>query len=84
MKKISIYQYEGTNIHDITLFDLNAEEIELYSVQGLRSYSEIISAIDNLINQFNLQPNDKIVNYYFDSEEYLKEIVKETVHEYLS
>lgn len=84
MKKISIYQYEGTNIHDIILTDLSAESIELAHVQGLRTYEEITSTIDSLITTHNMQPEDKIVNYVFDQDEYLKEKVNSTVNEYLN
>lgn len=82
MKKLSIYQYEGTNIHDLILTDLNTESIELAHVQGLRTHSEITSTIDTLITTHNMQPEDKIVNYVFDQDEYLKEKVNSTVKEY--
>lgn len=61
--------------------NLTSEEHELFFIQGLNHF-QTVDTINNLINEFNLQPTDKIVNYYFDSEEYLKEIVKETIEEY--
>lgn len=82
MKRISIYEYEGTNLHDITLFDLEAEEIERYHVSGI-TFSEAIKVIDNLITEYNLQPTDTITNYVFDSNGYTLEVIKETNQEYL-
>ncbi|RYI30577.1 hypothetical protein EVU96_09180 [Bacillus infantis] len=84
MKKISIYHHSATNLHDISLTDLNTDQVELYTAQGLTSYTEVVKIICDIIQQFNMQPNDKIVNYYFDEFYDLQETIRETVQEYLN
>ncbi|MGD6876810.1 hypothetical protein [Bacillus infantis] len=93
MKKMSIYQHSSTNLHDITpadlpniydiiLTDLNSDQVELFSIKGLVS-SEALKTINNLIQKYDMQLNDKIVNYHFDENKNLKETVRFTVDEYL-
>lgn len=81
MKKISIYHAEETNLHDIMLFDLNSEDMEIFTIKGL-NHIQAMETVSNLINKYNLQPTDKIVTYHFDKDEYIKGITRETVEEF--
>ncbi len=82
MKKISIYEFENVNEYEIFLFDTNTNDIELFN-KVYTNYTEAIQAINNLINEYNLQPSDTITNYVFDSNGFTKEVIKETIQEYL-
>ena len=83
MRKVSIYQV-GNN-HDLKLMDLDpeVEELILDEVNNIKA-SEAYDLIHHWINTGALKDEDRLVNYYFDEDETLLEVVKETVMEFLA
>jgi hypothetical protein len=81
MKRIVIYENKENNLLDIHYNELSNED-SFEQFDGLR-FMEASNKIDELINNHDMQPDHRIINYYFDKENNLESMEKMTIGEYL-
>jgi hypothetical protein len=82
MKRIVIYNIKGYDKQDVHFNNLfNEDEEERHDNLN---YQEADAKINELINKYDMQPDHRIINYYFDQDEYLEKRDVMTVEEYLN